>query len=410
MRRRLISRALPGYARIRRAQFRSKRLRAAAGSFALTGGAAVLRLIRGVVLSAGSGAFLLSGQNAALLRAKRVAAAPGSFALTGQNATLKRGKSIAAGAGSFALSGQDAGLKRARRVTAGAGSFALTGTSAVLRKGLNMAAAAGSFALTGQAAGVRVSRKIVAAAGSFALTGQAATLRTAKRMAAAAGAFALTGQSATLTYAAGGTFPVVAATNSNGPTTAAVTTHAASLPAGITAGDLLIVIGQGNPSTARTHSASGWTILYDSNSTTDTFFVAYKVASGSEGASVTFTASGNGSYCVNSFRITGYQGVPEIASALIASTTTADPPSLTPSWGSVNTLWIASGGKRSTTTGVASYPTNYSSNQLLAGTSAQTAQLASATRNLQAASEDPGVFTFNASTNGAAVTIAVRPA
>lgn len=77
----------------------------------------------------------------------------GSFALSGQAATLRLGYGLTAGAGSFALSGQAAGLALTRRLTAGAGSFALSGQDAALNSpNPRMMAAAGSFVLTGQAA------------------------------------------------------------------------------------------------------------------------------------------------------------------------------------------------------------------------------------------------------------------
>ncbi len=61
---------------------------------------------------------------------------------------------------------------------------------------------------------------------------------------------------------------------------------------------------------------------------------------------------------------------------------------------------------------ISAYPTNYSSNQTetnSVGGSATNPTLGSATRNLNASSENPGTFTV-ASDNWAAMTIAVLPA
>lgn len=222
MRRHLVSRVLSGFAIIGRAQFRSKRLRASAASFALTGSDVTLRLGTLLILEAGAGTFSLTGQTASLLAGRRVAAAAASFALSGQDVTLQKRKTLVAEAASFALSGQVATLKVARRVVAEAASFALTGTAATMRKGLNLAAGAASFALTGQAAGVRVTRKLVADAASFVLTGQTAALRVSRRMAAAAGSFALTGSAATLAKLAYQT-PAYANTGGTGDRTAIIT-------------------------------------------------------------------------------------------------------------------------------------------------------------------------------------------
>jgi len=134
MRRRFVSRAVPTLARLRAQQFRGKRLRAWAGSFALTGTDAALRLVTGLVLAGNPGSFALTGQAASLLSARKLAAGAGSFALTGQDATMFRGKRVGAEAGSFALSGQAASLLKSGRLAAAAGSFALTGTAATLTK------------------------------------------------------------------------------------------------------------------------------------------------------------------------------------------------------------------------------------------------------------------------------------
>ena len=64
----------------------------------------------------------------------------------------------------------------------------------------------------------------------------------------------------------------------------------------------------------------------------------------------------------------------------------SDPPSLTPSWGAFDTLWLAIGGYFSDGSSASAPPTNYIS-LLTSG------DLASAQRNLHAVSENPGVFT-----------------
>lgn len=91
MRRHIFRGVLPGFAIVSRAQFRSKRLRVSSGSFALTGMPVSFLTGSAHVLTAGPGAYALTGQSAALLRGRRLAAGAGAFALTGSNATLTAG-------------------------------------------------------------------------------------------------------------------------------------------------------------------------------------------------------------------------------------------------------------------------------------------------------------------------------
>jgi hypothetical protein len=152
---------------------------------------------------------------------------------------------------------------------------------------------------------------------------------------------------------------------------------------------------------------SGWTQLF---TTADTaggggYRMAgfYKVASGSEGStvSVTTSVSTNGRHIA--YRITGYQGTPECGTTANGSGTTANPPSLSPSWSTADTLWIAlasqNGGAFSAS------PTNYA-NPADSGTNFL--RMRSADRSLNAATEDHGTFTH---VNGTwlAQTNAIRP-
>lgn len=111
-------------------------------------------------------------------------------------------------------------------------------------------------------------------------------------------------------------------------------------------------------------------------------------------------------------RITGSHATQAMAASANAQATSAapDPASLTPSWGSAKTLWIAACGYDSNPT-VTVYPTNYTSNQSNAfADNANGAGIGYATRELEAASENPGAFTLSFSDQWSAVTLAVRPA
>lgn len=201
-------------------------------------------------------------------------------------------------------------------------------------------------------------------------------------------------------------FPTVAATNTtnnavNNPT------KAINLPASISSGDLLIIVlaAYATAGAVSITTPSGWSVLFSVVGSGNLRRVAgfYKVASGSEGATVSITFSRNVSCAANSYRITGYTGTPEAGTATTGSSTAPNPPSLSPSWGSGDILWLAVFGNVSPG-GTITSPTNYSS-----GFSVDEGKIliASAQRNLTASSEDPGAFTTS-SANWAANTIAIQ--
>jgi hypothetical protein len=209
------------------------------------------------------------------------------------------------------------------------------------------------------------------------------------------------------------TFPVVAATNTSSTGTAG-TTHTVSLPASIAAGDLLLIFLHGRDSggvnTPGFSAPSGWSTRYNTDNLGNAAGAAvfYKVASGSEGASVNVTSTNNVESAHASARVTGYAGTPESGTVATGTSTTPNPPSLTPSWGALDTLWFAVAHPRNSGNDLTA-PTNYGSivQSLEAGSSTQ---VAFATRNLNATSDDPGTF---ANANNAfwfAGTIGVQPA
>ncbi len=196
-------------------------------------------------------------------------------------------------------------------------------------------------------------------------------------------------------------FPVVAATNSSQVTTPG-TSHACSLPAAIAAGNLLILLFS-TDSTTTVSTPAGWTLLDSATNGAIRHTSFWKTASGSEGASVTVTTGSSTNSAHRSYRITG-QGAsaPEHGIATTGSSTGPDSPSLTPSWGVADTLWIASTGYSSSTS-INANPTNYTG---IAGFGGD----GSAWRQLNAASEDPGAFTLAATSLWVAQTIAVPSA
>lgn len=200
-------------------------------------------------------------------------------------------------------------------------------------------------------------------------------------------------------------FPQVAATNTSSAASAG--SAAISLPASIASGDLLIAVCGSFDD--RTHTwPAGWTELYDADTGNIAGSAAYRVADGSEGATVTVTfGSGNTVSSHMTFRITGHQGTPECGTAAGGNSTSPDPPSLNPSgWDVAKTLWIAVGSAR-TTSAASAAPTNYSN--LLTVSSGSNTSFA-ARRELEAASDDPSAFTISSSVEWQTQLIAIRGA
>ena len=216
----------------------------------------------------------------------------------------------------------------------------------------------------------------------------------------------------------GGTFPTVSSVT---PTTVATasTAHLVSMPATVAAGDLLIVIitlpgGSGNTITTPT----GWTLITtNSNGTTTRSGIYAKNAAGTEGGTtVGFTSSSSTVATAQTFRILAgnwnagtLTSVISVATPVSATTASPAPPSLTPSWGADDTLWITySAGE--TYTSVTSYPSGFSGGTMTTtGSSTTGASTATAQLHLNAATESPGTYTMNASNTGLTYTLAVQP-
>lgn len=199
------------------------------------------------------------------------------------------------------------------------------------------------------------------------------------------------------------------------------TTHAVNLPATVNAGDLLILLaGFEYQATNATTSGPGgsWVEIYNYR-TNNSRTVAYGlVAAGTEdGGTASVNTSANVYGVAHVYRIR--QGTWEGTSvaANVASATTSgsssdpDPPNLAPSWGAADTLWIAWASGNNNTT-VSSYPSSYTNGTSAMGNGALSYVLgATARRELNAASENPGTFNYASNPSSwNATTIAIQPA
>lgn len=189
-------------------------------------------------------------------------------------------------------------------------------------------------------------------------------------------------------------FPTVQTTNKNVTTAVDTTSHAITMPTGITAGDLLVIVFSvdGNPTCSI--STGGWTkIGQASNGSIVTGAIFAKIAAGSDTATVTTSVAEQSSHVT--YRIlTGGGAIWLSGLSSNGSSTNSNPPALfaggnpgtTPDY-----LWLATRSGDSTVTGLA--PASYTNPQTQAASGTSGASTNTAERALATQSEDPGTFT-----------------
>ena len=165
-------------------------------------------------------------------------------------------------------------------------------------------------------------------------------------------------------------FPQVQATAISG-SSPNQTLHVVTLPSGIVSGQTLFVLH--NCQVEGTFPA-GWTIFHTANEPTGPHNVqfAYRLADGTEGASITVTNPGPISWAAQAFRISGATDPtvtpPEGASVGgTPSSPNADPPALSPAGGSKDYLWFAAYGSSSAGSQGAAPTTPGFGNSLISG-------------------------------------------
>jgi hypothetical protein len=212
-------------------------------------------------------------------------------------------------------------------------------------------------------------------------------------------------------------FPAVVNTATTSGTTA-VTSAVINLPASIVAGNLLVAIHRSAAAGAHGWPA-GWTELADSTGdpTDDNTSIAWRKADGAEGATVTVT-QGSSKFASLVYQISGAADPtiqpPEISTEAVASSASPNPTTCTPTGGAKDYLWLWLGGwGGEQTSPPASTPTNYTNalgaDSGVASTPATNVRVASARRELNAASEDPPLWTISVIDSWIAWTMAVHP-
>jgi len=185
-------------------------------------------------------------------------------------------------------------------------------------------------------------------------------------------------------------YPVIESTAVYTSAGTAVTTAPVTMPSNIITGDLLIMVVKiGSTGTATT--PTGWTLL-SSRSSTGNSYIYYKISDGTESATVNVTVSTAHASAIT-YRISNYEGTPE---ASFAATNVNDPPSLTTSWSSTKNLFIAACTTRQSNNAFTAAPTGYSNLKTIGDPSTGTTthvRLATATKEVNATTDDPGAFT-----------------
>lgn len=211
-------------------------------------------------------------------------------------------------------------------------------------------------------------------------------------------------------------FPVLAGTASS-MQSSNTTVHTVALPNSIASGDLLLVFFSvdGLPGIVW---PVGWNVLLEDSTTSpfETFAVAYKIANGSEGSSITINTTGPNpeQSSHQSFRITDHghtASVPPELSYTVGSSNSPDSPNLTPSWGNAKNLWISALGREAGSSNPnLSYPANYINGFTIhAGLGNTGSTQSTAVRELEASSENPGAFGLTLSDLWVVTTIAIKP-
>lgn len=218
-------------------------------------------------------------------------------------------------------------------------------------------------------------------------------------------------------------FPVVAASNVS-VSNSAQGSHAVNLPAGIAAGNLLVLgiaAARRNAGGTRVDGTfstpGGWTELFQatnpSNGDDVRLGVYYRVANGAEGATVAVPTSNNTRTASVSLRIAGVEGSIVSAHAAANGQTSSDAPSLAPAWGAAKTLWLffdafsPHGTPASGSAGPAGFGTTVASATTL--TNANGCAIRAAWKQDEAGALDPAAFALSVSADWVAATVAVRP-
>lgn len=213
--------------------------------------------------------------------------------------------------------------------------------------------------------------------------------------------------------------PAVIAQGTSNVTTAG-TSHTVSIGSPASGTRVVVVFGYAVTGQTVTWPA-GWTAVINAKTelvTDDTVGVdvGYRDCNGSEGATISVTTSVNTKSDHNYYQITGQDTgtAPEATTGLTGTDVNPDPPSLSPTGGSKDYLFVAAASSAGENT-YSAFPTSYvntqQSNTGTGGATNTNCFTATGTRAVTAASENPATFTrgLASGVGWVAQTIAVHP-
>lgn len=197
--------------------------------------------------------------------------------------------------------------------------------------------------------------------------------------------------------------------------------HTINLPASVAAGDLLICALAWSAAPGTFTGPVGWTRLWNGYAVMDrcsaaalTFdgMVYFRIADGTEGATISVSTTSSIGISAIVWRITGHGHSNDWPPEFIFNGDSTGPPnpdSLDPyGWeGPQDVLWLAIGAKDAQS--ITGTPTNYS-NVTGAGPTGAAVSVRGSSRQLNAISEDPPAYTQTVNSSVWAATIAIKPA
>lgn len=197
--------------------------------------------------------------------------------------------------------------------------------------------------------------------------------------------------------------------------TSSLTSHVVNLPASIVSGKLLLAW-------AEVRNAGTWTLpsgwnqldIQAGGGSVGALTVFWKIASGSEGSTATWTASVGTTAAWQTMQVSDWYGSGAPAYAKTSGdVSAADPPSLSPAWGADDTLWITIAGHTAASNSAWSAGPSGFSGFTNTGASSGGAACSVASAYLQSntATENPGAYTVSGSNRWwASFTLGIRPA
>lgn len=183
---------------------------------------------------------------------------------------------------------------------------------------------------------------------------------------------------------------------------------------GVVAGDpVYIVVFAGQNDTPTITWPTGWTELYQATDSEMAGGAAYILGDTTD-LTITTSAAVESAWVV--YKILGHNSAsnpPEAGTEVLGGgggTSTPNPPSLTPSWGSSANLWLValSWSQGNTSSNLTSLPTNYANALVSYNTTDAGAGVYCGDRTATATSEDPGAYAMTAARRCVVNTIAVQ--